>query len=562
VGGAVATVAISMATGPAGVMLVLDVISAVGTTMAAGSDLYIDSFASKFFVESSNCRDATCAKNIVYTHLVKMQNYANQGDLSYAQLEVADTEIARLVELIPEQDDFWVDLINSGAELSVSSAAENANAFDFSRWEPEHWVRALGTALEMVTLVQAAGEMFLRFNPKTAQSLNKAVNAVKTKVSNVIASLSKSDDAADAADAAFRAQLSAKRAALREKLAKRAALRERIASGEIIRGTDGPIVIPKGQMAAGIRKADGTVTITAKSKYKFVNALDNVTQSELGKSLNVGFVGDDMVYHMDGLTKPQLAGMKEILSDHNIPYYEHTTGGILFYEKDIVRFGSDIDPNLSSKVRDMLQFEEQAMAQTDDFAKAATQTSEKTIRMFNNNIYLEDLYRVAANKREKILNIVARDSELTDIALNFETASLERKQRFAQKILNNLEGGNITAEVKISHSAVGEQDKARIIFGLNHKENTSLDGFITTLSHEHNHYINQYKPKTGALADLPEEILDRTITNRELFDEYFPNADYDWYYINSLDEQSSYYIGDHVGQGFKKDLIDLISPRR
>ncbi len=378
----------------------------------------------------------------------------------------------------------------------------------------------------------------------------KSTAAIKQKFARAIQSI----------DNAPESTLRAKRLELKQQL-ERDALKKRIAQGKIVHNADDILLTPEmTKLAAGIRNADGTVTITAKSKYKFVNALDNATTSELGKSLNVGFLGDDMVYHMDGLTNPQLARMEEILSANNIPYYQHTTGGILFYEKDIVRFGTEIDPTLTRKLQDILDFEKRAL-DNGDMTEGIIKTSRKTILAFKDNIYHEDLLRIANTKRKKILNIVAEDSELTQIALNFDTATLDEKQRFAQKILNKIDNYGARADVRRTHHAVGEQKEKQIIFGLNHNENNSLDGFITTLSHEHNHFINTSNPKAGALADLPEEILDRTVTSEELFNKYFPDADYDWYYINSLDEQSSYYIGDYVGQGFENDLIDLISSR-
>ncbi len=544
VGGAVVGVALTVVTaGAAGApvtAIVLTGIETVGAGIELTSQLKINGIADDFLVESNKCKNATCAKKMLSQNLQRMANYAN--DMTAAEADAVDSEMARLANLIPDDDEIWATMLVNGTDM----ADNKLGFFDTDSWEPEQVWRAVGIGLQLASLITGITKWAISKSSRVV----KSTAAIKQKFARAIQSI----------DNAPESTLRAKRLELKQQL-ERDALKKRIAQGKIVHNADDILLTPEmTKLAAGIRNADGTVTITAKSKYKFVNALDNATTSELGKSLNVGFLGDDMVYHMDGLTNPQLARMEEILSANNIPYYQHTTGGILFYEKDIVRFGTEIDPTLTRKLQDILDFEKRAL-DNGDMTEGIIKTSQRTILAFKDNIYHEDLLRIANTKRNKILNIVAEDSELTNIALNFDTATLDEKQRFAQKILNKIDNYGARADVRRTHHAVGEQKEKQIIFGLNHNENNSLDGFITTLSHEHNHFINTSNPKAGALADLPEEILDRTVTNEELFNKYFPDADYDWYYINSLDEQSSYYIGDYVGQGFENDLIDLISSR-
>ena len=476
-----------------------------------------------FVTDANACTTEQCALDVLEKHYATLSGV--MSDLNTEDQAVVDATIDRLIGLI--QTEFVACGENAAGQTVYASPADCAMQ-QSKLTLLDHIDPISEVALIIGSVIYDPGYVVARF----------------TRLKNVTKVVNSTDNITDVA----------------LKL-KREELRDALANANKIPGTDSEIQIPRVKFAAAERLADGSVVVIAKSKYTIINQLDDIFVKYLNKDLNVDLIDDTFVYRLDNLSVEQLNWTKRLLTENHIPY-ESGYGSVFIYEFDIRGLGKEVDATLNQKLNDIIRQEklETALNGGEISNKTIIRTSKRVIEAFNDNIYLEDLKRVANSKRTTILQTVANDRDLKNIALNFGNATLEQKQKLAQAIVDRLELRGMRVQVRRTYSAPGEQKGTDIFIGLNYTENSNLDGFINTLAHEHNHAVNRFLPQKGALQDLPPEILDRTVYNPDLFREYFPemsDSQIDWQYINSLDEQSSYYIGDFVGNGFMDDLMNL-----
>ena len=528
VGGTVLTIASGGAAAPVVINGVAMLATDIGINYAIDANhRRLSEKAAKKFVDfvtdADACTTEQCALDVLEKHYATLSGV--MSDLNTDDTAVVDETMDRLIGLI--QTEFVACGENAAGQTVYASPADCAMQ-QSKLTLLDHIDPISEVALIIGSVIYDPGYVVARF----------------TRLKNVTKVVNSTDNITDVA----------------LKL-KREELRDALANANKIPGTDSEIQIPRVKFAAAERLADGSVVVIAKSKYTIINQLDDIFVKYLNKDLNVDLIDDTFVYRLDNLSVEQLNWTKRLLTENHIPY-ESGYGSVFIYEFDIRGLGKEVDATLNQKLNDIIRQEklETALNGGEISNKTIIRTSKRVIEAFNDNIYLEDLKRVANSKRTTILQTVANDRDLKNIALNFGNATLEQKQKLAQAIVDRLELRGMRVQVRRTYSAPGEQKGTDIFIGLNYTENSNLDGFINTLAHEHNHAVNRFLPQKGALQDLPPEILDRTVYNPDLFREYFPemsDSQIDWQYINSLDEQSSYYIGDFVGNGFMDDLMNL-----
>ncbi len=196
VGGVVMTVVVTIATFGTGTALVLTVLGIVGGAMEIESQLEIYNAIDNFLNESQNCREASCAQNMLKENLQRMSNL--QDDMTDAQASGVDAELTRLAELIPTDSQFYKDVLAQGISLE-----ENRKGFfDPDSWEPEQVYRAVGIVLQILEVGAALSKGIL----KLVRGANKTVNTASkviarralTNYKKVSSTIAKADDVADA----------------------------------------------------------------------------------------------------------------------------------------------------------------------------------------------------------------------------------------------------------------------------------------------------------------------------------------------------------------------------
>ena len=149
--GAVASVAITIATaGTAGLTIGGYVILGVETT-GAGLELWsqskINKLSDEFFLKSNNCYSENCAGQLIETYLTDLA--AIDRDLTADEADAVDKEMARLVELIPTNSNWWIDKLRNEDGTSFLEKADNGH------WTAAQVWRAVGIGMQFAGIVSS-----------------------------------------------------------------------------------------------------------------------------------------------------------------------------------------------------------------------------------------------------------------------------------------------------------------------------------------------------------------------------------------------------------------------
>lgn len=182
VGGAVIGVVLTVATaGAAGApvtAIVLTGIETVGAGIELTSQLKINGIADDFLVESNKCKNATCAKKMLSQNLQRMANYAN--DMTAAEADAVDSEMARLANLIPDDDEIWATMLANGTDM----ADNKLGFFDIDSWEPEQVWRAVGIGLQLASLITGITKWAISKSSRVVKSTAAIKNKLKRNIPN------------------------------------------------------------------------------------------------------------------------------------------------------------------------------------------------------------------------------------------------------------------------------------------------------------------------------------------------------------------------------------------
>ncbi len=129
----------------------------------------------EFLEESQKCKNAKCAEQMLRDNLQRMSNMT--FDMTDAQINGIDAELARLADLIPTDSTFYQKIAKNG----TSTADNSLGFFDADSWEPEQVWRAVGVTLQLTSLITGIGKWI----SGKVNKLPRATRAIAKKANNV-----------------------------------------------------------------------------------------------------------------------------------------------------------------------------------------------------------------------------------------------------------------------------------------------------------------------------------------------------------------------------------------
>lgn len=175
--GAAAGVVITVMTGGTGAAaLTIVAIETTGAAIELGAQVEINKAADEFLLQSRKCNDATCAEKLVGEHFQRLANMTN--DLSQAEEFGIDQEMARLLNLIPDDSEFFQKVLAEGTTL----AEREKGFFDPESWEPEQVWRAIGITLQLTSLFTSVGKWISTKAKTVITTMDEATDVARSKL--------------------------------------------------------------------------------------------------------------------------------------------------------------------------------------------------------------------------------------------------------------------------------------------------------------------------------------------------------------------------------------------
>lgn len=170
VGGVIVGMIVTVASGgTAGPALALLAVETAGGAIEIAATNKIYNEIDKFIDESQKCSSATCAEKMLRTNLQRMANMT--FDMTDAQKNGIDSELARLANLIPTDSEFYQKILENGP----TTADNSKSMVDPDSWEPEQVWRAVGIALQLASIFNSIRKWVVgKFNalPRTTQAIS------------------------------------------------------------------------------------------------------------------------------------------------------------------------------------------------------------------------------------------------------------------------------------------------------------------------------------------------------------------------------------------------------
>ena len=175
VGGVIIGAVVTVATGgTAAPVLALVAVETAGGVIEITQTQKIYDAIDEFLAESQKCNNASCAESMLRANLQRMSNMT--FDMTDAQLNGIDHELARLASLIPSDSQFYQDVLQNG----TSTADNHKGFFDPDSWEPEQVWRAVGITLQLAGLIGGIG----KWVAGKVNKLPRATTAIKQGAKN------------------------------------------------------------------------------------------------------------------------------------------------------------------------------------------------------------------------------------------------------------------------------------------------------------------------------------------------------------------------------------------
>ena len=178
VGGTVVSVVVTVGTmgaasAPTALIITGLAVEMLGAGIELTAQINIDRTADKFFTQSTNCHDSICAKKLIIEYLQTMSN--QQNDMLEEELIAADFELARLANLIPEDDDFYQDLLkNNSINLADNKTDE---------WTSAQVWRAIGIGMQLSSVLTSLGKWIIKKSPTLEKDLKETTLVFYKKLS-------------------------------------------------------------------------------------------------------------------------------------------------------------------------------------------------------------------------------------------------------------------------------------------------------------------------------------------------------------------------------------------
>lgn len=186
VGGAVASVIITIGTAGAGGVTagtaIIMLVETAGAGIELGAQINIDNKADKFFVESANCNSESCAKELVEKYLTELARIGR--DLTDAEADATDQEMARLIGLIPTNSDWWIENLRTEDGKSLLEKADDGV------WTAAQVWRAVGIGMQFAGVVSSITGWIIKKAGYLEQTLDRTskilLNAARTAEQNIV----------------------------------------------------------------------------------------------------------------------------------------------------------------------------------------------------------------------------------------------------------------------------------------------------------------------------------------------------------------------------------------
>ena len=515
VGGAVVGVVLTVVTaGAAGApvtAIVLTGIETVGAGIELTSQLKINGIADDFLVESNKCKNATCAKKMLSQNLQRMANYAN--DMTAAEADAVDTEMARLANLIPDDDEIWATMLVNGTGM----ADNKLGFFDTDSWEPEQVWRAVGIGLQLASLLTGVTKWVISKSSRVVKSTVKSTAAIKQKFARAIQSID------NAPESTLRA--------------KRLELKQQIINGKRTAGNvDNPLPqIPKTQLAADFHGYDviplengtvkpvglGQVLFDAPSQYPQMNKLETEIKKLGGEVLSYLDSDAKAVYRF-GAQDNYIASFENYLNQHGFKY-SRQGNYFTIKESDLAQsfpqyahlenpIITQIDSRVGNSVLDEaidadLEYtmRKQGVSSVDDidFSKLETANQDRVLqerarysRALSGAVDQNALKANAKRTYNSYINVISNDETLAMQALHYDELSSSEKIDFIENLTNKVSqtrgctGPTCVFDNDLSGTStlgLGSADGIKLNPDI---DNYSLEEILGTVAHEHNHYLD------------------------------------------------------------------------
>ena len=544
VGGAVVGVALTVVTaGAAGApvtAIVLTGIETVGAGIELTSQLKINGIADDFLVESNKCKNASCAKKMLAENLQRMANYAN--DMTAAEADAVDSEMARLANLIPDDDEIWATMLVNGTDM----ADNKLGFFDTDSWEPEQVWRAVGIGLQLASLITGITEWAISKSSRIA----KSTATIKQKFARAIQSIDNApENTLTTAQMAVKRQLPNKTKAIANANKLDIIDPSKLTGDDIIYYDLWKKYAPRNQPFDDF-KAMGTLDEIQEMSKGWLS-WDEIADPTLAYNQTNNAITDYIKAHPEAeyyyehnafLTDKELVKFRK---EHNELWNLMNKQESLF---DLTHNINHFDGNYSTFNPEITNFVRQKQDLTS--AQDKIETTEEIYKRFLNQSVVDE---VASLRAEQIDNIINSNPTYKQYKDRFYVLTPEEKQVFATNLIRDIEkqngvrpeyftkmlqDDNLPKGVGASYRSTSDKNwqylNSETHMDFHKKQN--YESFIEDLSHEvGGHAIDYENPNAGALgAQLQNTIANKSYVQSDI--------DYDAY-MKTATEQSAYRIG-------------------
>ncbi len=565
VAGVVITVATGGAAGAPVATIVFTGIETIGAGIEITSQLKINGIADDFLVESNKCKNATCAKEMLKQNLQRMANYYN--DMTTAEADAVDSELARLADLIPDNDDMWAEILVKGTDMQ----SNQKGLFDIDSWEPEQVWRAVGIGLQLASVVSSVGKWLLKKTGRLAKSTAK-INAKFTA-------------AVDSVDRAQEGTLTENRLALKRTIVQKRAAgaidnldETEVAWRELYRK-----YAPRDQSLDDFKAmVDGNIEEMQQMSKDWISWDDPLGQAEsrlleTEAKLNDFWRNADPkvldLYSNDptefARQYPKIANLQADQRQMEDILVNGFTGNFTTFNPNLKSLKKSAQQNITLQKSmtntevNMLRKRGYSEKEINDLyggiiGDTRKYTTDNVLRETAERVTISQLDDVALLRADQMHDIIESDSWLKSQKQNWYSLTTDEKRQFAQEVSNKLlykngvpnsKATEIRA-AKLEIGNTGSYNKHTNVTKIDFDQVQDYESFINVLAHENGgHAIDNLNSNAGALGS---QLQDAT---HDLY-----GATYDAYRAKPT-EQTSWRIGDFasvVNSYDNSDLTDVL----
>ena len=505
--------------------IVFTSLETIGGVIELNQQLKINGIADNFLVESNKCHDATCAKEMLSQNLQRMANL--QNDMTPAEADAVDSELARLANLIPDDDDIWATMLVNGTDM-----ADNKAGF-WESWEPEQVWRAVGIGLQLASLITGITKWAISKSSRIA----KSTTAIKNKLTAAV----------DSVERAIEGTLSGTRLELKQKFAildtveamkkntnfvsdtdaawqelfEKYGVRNHDSIEEFKEITDGDLAKMQDQVKGWVSWDEA-----AEPDLAFVK-----TQNQIDEYLKKH---PDAIYYYQNAGRLDEKGTHVYVTEHReLMHLMQKQDAIMQIQDEGISFGSyttwrveqnkglkntiDIENNISNLQKNKVSQDllNDPNISVDESLKILDTESKKIQQQADDNIlrqmgaYVSDnaTDRVALLRAKQMKEIIDQDQSLLAKKANWKNLSINEKEEYANELAVALMKKNgihknhpPVYDFKQPAGTGGFYSGDEHVIAIDFSQQQEFDHFINTLSHETSHAIDYMNPNSGAVG--------------------------------------------------------------